>query len=453
MATTIVTKSGSGAPTASDLVAGELAVDLTNGRLYTENSGGTVLELGLNPNGNVNVTGSVTADGLTVDGSAVINQYLTLKTTDDQVNGWILYTGTTDKLEFNYNGSGNAEVVVDTAGNVGIGTSTPSSYNTSFNDLVVDGGTNSGVTVVSGTSGDGTIAFADGTTGNEAYRGYIQYTHAGDDLKFGTAGAERMRIDSSGNLLVGKTALNIGVVGQEFRAGGATYITASGDTVLGLNRLSSDGTVFEIRKDSAVVGSISVNDDKIIFGTANAAIAIDQSSNILFPYNPATPGARDNAIDLGYASGRFKDLYLSGGVYLGGTGAANKLEDYEEGTFTPTISGSTTAGVFTYSTREGRYTKVGDSVSINIAMQVTGTTTSAAGAVLITGLPFNVGSAFPSFTVGWSQNITFADQLGAYGGGTQIILRNMSSGGSGANTQGSALGSTFYIFVSGTYHL
>jgi hypothetical protein len=65
MATTIVTKSGSGAPTASDLVAGELAVDLTNGRLYTEDSGGTVLELGLNPSGNVDVTGSVTADGLT----------------------------------------------------------------------------------------------------------------------------------------------------------------------------------------------------------------------------------------------------------------------------------------------------------------------------------------------------------------------------------------------------
>jgi hypothetical protein len=73
MATTIVTKSGDGAPTASDLVAGELAVDLTNGRLYTEDSGGTVLELGLNPNGNVNVTGSVTADGLTVDGDATLS--------------------------------------------------------------------------------------------------------------------------------------------------------------------------------------------------------------------------------------------------------------------------------------------------------------------------------------------------------------------------------------------
>jgi hypothetical protein len=64
---------------------------------------------------------TVTGD-IDVDGSAVINQYLTLKTTDDQVNGWVLYTGTTDKLEFNYNGSGNAEVVIDSTGNVGIGT-------------------------------------------------------------------------------------------------------------------------------------------------------------------------------------------------------------------------------------------------------------------------------------------------------------------------------------------
>ena len=40
---------------------------------------------------------------------------------------------------------------------------------------------------------------------------------------------------------------------------------------------------------------------------------------------------RDAATDLGASGGRFKDLYLSGGVYLGGTGAANKLDDYEEG--------------------------------------------------------------------------------------------------------------------------
>jgi len=67
MATTIVTKYGSDAPAASDIVRGELAVDTENGRLYTENAAGAVVEIGLNPEGNVDVTGSVTADGLTVN--------------------------------------------------------------------------------------------------------------------------------------------------------------------------------------------------------------------------------------------------------------------------------------------------------------------------------------------------------------------------------------------------
>jgi hypothetical protein len=53
MATTIVTKYGSDAPTASDIVRGELAVDTENGRLYTENSSADVVELGSNPSGNI----------------------------------------------------------------------------------------------------------------------------------------------------------------------------------------------------------------------------------------------------------------------------------------------------------------------------------------------------------------------------------------------------------------
>ena len=53
MATKIVTKSGSGAPATTDLVAGELAVDLTNKRLYTENGSAAIIELGTNPSGDV----------------------------------------------------------------------------------------------------------------------------------------------------------------------------------------------------------------------------------------------------------------------------------------------------------------------------------------------------------------------------------------------------------------
>lgn len=49
MPTTIITKNGTGAPDAADLEQGELAVDLTNKRLYTEDAGGSVIEVGSNP--------------------------------------------------------------------------------------------------------------------------------------------------------------------------------------------------------------------------------------------------------------------------------------------------------------------------------------------------------------------------------------------------------------------
>ena len=69
MATTIKLKNGSGAPLAGDLVAGEPALDLTNKRLYTEDSGGTVIEVGTNPTsvttGNIAATGTATFAGLT----------------------------------------------------------------------------------------------------------------------------------------------------------------------------------------------------------------------------------------------------------------------------------------------------------------------------------------------------------------------------------------------------
>jgi len=53
--TTIKLKNGSGAPLAGDLVQGEPALDLTNKRLYTEDSGGTVIEVGTNPGTDVTI--------------------------------------------------------------------------------------------------------------------------------------------------------------------------------------------------------------------------------------------------------------------------------------------------------------------------------------------------------------------------------------------------------------
>ena len=83
-------------------------------------------------------------------------------------------------------------------GNVGIGVSNPSSYTAGANDLVVGGSGSQGITIASGTSSTGNLFFADSTSGNAAYRGYVQYQHNGDKLVFGAASDDRVFIDSNG---------------------------------------------------------------------------------------------------------------------------------------------------------------------------------------------------------------------------------------------------------------
>ena len=83
--TTIKLKNGSGAPIAADLVQGEPALDLTNKRLYTEDSSGTVIEVGTNPTSlntgaitstSLNVNGTIEFDGLSGTGSVAVTDIL-----------------------------------------------------------------------------------------------------------------------------------------------------------------------------------------------------------------------------------------------------------------------------------------------------------------------------------------------------------------------------------------
>jgi hypothetical protein len=69
-----------------------------------------------------------------------------------------------------------------------------------------------------------------------------------------------------------------------------------------------------------------------------------------------------------------------------GTGTSELFDDYEEGTWTPTISGSTTAGSGTYTVQVGRYTKVGNLVTVTGV--ITWTAHTGTGSIFLTGLPF-----------------------------------------------------------------
>jgi hypothetical protein len=79
---------------------------------------------------------------------------------------------------------------------------------------------------------------------------------------------------------------------------------------------------------------------------------------------------------------------ITNGVYIGGSAAANLLDDYEEGTWTPAISGDGTAGTYTNGTTQATYTKIGRMVTVNFGIGSFSTATGGTGNLRITGLPF-----------------------------------------------------------------
>jgi hypothetical protein len=154
------------------------------------------------------------------------------------------------------------------------------------------------------------------------------------------------------------------------------------------------------------VGSIGTSGgDLLIYSNAASHGGLRFGEGYTFPVNN-TGATSDGAIDLGISVGRFKDLYLSGGVYLGGTGSANHLDDYEEGTWVPALS----TGTHTYSEQTGKYTKIGNQVTVwgRVIVTSRGSNASELG---ISGLPLaSAGSPYAS-TFGMSNTYGTAGLL------------------------------------------
>jgi hypothetical protein len=209
---------------------------------------------------------------------------------------------------------------------------------------------------------------------------YLSGGLRGDTTFTNNAGTtEYAQFTSSGSLLVSKSSQADGATaGHEFLSDGRFYHTKSGDHVGRLNRLSTDGDILRFAKDGTTVGSIGSYSSGL--DIAGSSRGIRFSGSTIFPVTNVG-GVSDNSVQLGYSGGRFTDLYLSGGVYLGGDTSANKLDDYETGTWTPTAgSGSVTVNSATY-------TKVGDLVHLSARLDsFTDTTTNAT--LRVDGLPF-----------------------------------------------------------------
>ena len=349
---------GSGINLSYNNSAENMATFIANGAatLYYDNSAKiATTSTGIDVTGTAKSTAvTITNNGITLQSSSVTKSAINIAASTNQgINGTVAgdqYNWTTGgKMLWSTNNGTNAHLVLDASGNVGIGTNSPSSnlhIKTS-----VDNSLTQGLIIERSANSD---------------KGYINYQAGafqiratdGDPVAFGQVSNERMRIDSSGNLLVGKTSADFGSsIGFEANSNDTVYATRSGGASLTLNRTTSDGDIALFRKDGTTVGSI---------GTTSSDLTIDgpsEHTGLRFEATDITPrhnGALSNGVnDLGTSSARWKDLYLSGGVYLGGTGEANKFDDLESGTWTPQDN----SGNNWTQSSTAKYYKIGDLVT------------------------------------------------------------------------------------------
>ena len=203
--------------------------------------------------------------------------------------------------------------------------------------------------------------------------------------------ATALTIDSSENVLIGKTATGGNVAGMQIINGSFFSHVRDGGVVQVLNRKSSDGDILSFEKDNTAVGSVATYGGDLIVGTGDTRLRFVDSLDSLLPVSNSTGTSRDAGIDLGHSETRFKDIYTSGGIYLGAASsstpvAANKLDDYEEGTWTPTFPNGGTIG----SVNSATYTKVGQLVFAGFYISGISSIPSTSTTFNIGGLPFNV---------------------------------------------------------------
>jgi len=380
----------------------------------------------------VDITGTLTSDSLTVDGTATINRL----SSDGEILQFRKDGSTVGSI-----GTQSGTLQIDgTSGSTGLLFGASNIYprdNGANSDGGVDLGGSSirfqdlylsnSVKVTTATNGTSIIDLGDTADSNI---GRIAYDNSVDAMYFKTNNSEAMRIDSSGNLLVGKTDTTFGTAGTVIKQTTGVTITRSASDPLALNRLSTDGEILGFYKDGSTVGSIGAGSSRLAVGNGDTYITFAGDLDALYPASSSSTTPRDNAVNIGTSGTRFKDLYLSGGVYLGGTGSANKLDDYEEGTWTPTYTASG-SGSYNFLQNHGHYTKIGNLVTVTWWTQFANPTGTLSGTLAMTGLPFtskNGPRPSPSFrTYGWSSGANII--AGYTSGGTNISLQYYSNGG------------------------
>jgi len=254
-------------------------------------------------------------------------------------------------IDFRVESNGNANMLFVDAGNdcIGISNNIPGSFNAGANNLVVGSGSGSeGVTIYGGAESN--IFFADGTATADNLTGRIEYSHSSDSMSIYTNNAFAARVDSSGNLNVN----------QSSSTGGKLNVSnASGTWAATLVDAVENGNYVEFRDSSGNQHGYLKAEGAGLALNVGSAGGIDFSANA-------------------NVSGMTSEL----------------LDDYEEGTFTPSFTGGITGS--SYGDQNGTYVKIGQLVFFAIELDITNGQQSTNGnQIKIDNIPFVSAAASP----------------------------------------------------------
>ena len=330
----------------------------------------------------------------------------------DSFNTW-----GTNNLTIGRNGSTIEGVAQDLVCDI-TGVSVQCVYNGTTWDIFAQVG-GAGGSVVSGPASSTDNAFTrfDGTTGKLLQNSTATLGDAGEAVfATGTFGA------SSGGVTtvtaIGNTLSNI-VIGDPSTASSSSGIQFKG---------GSSTTNWVISGNGNVTSGIEITPSTTVNGTTfNAPVVKVTSTGLIAKTTIAVGNATPSTSGAGIT-------FPADQTILGGSTDANTLDDYEQGTWTPTVIGTTTAGTGTYSTQNGQYTKVGNMVTATSYVEWSAHT--GTGNMQLGGLPFttlNAGANLGSVDIGYCHNIalTASNVITAYIGGnsTQLAVEQYPVGG------------------------